>query len=288
MQTIAILGANGVYARWLMPRLAAAGHGIRALVRRPEAAGVARACGADVRTADVFDADSLLRGLAGCDVGINLATSLPGPSGRGNYEENDRVRRNGAPIWVEACRKAGVKRVIQQSIAMLNASGSDAWSDEDTLYDAGDSVAGRAYAASVAMEETIRASDLDWVILRGALFYGAGTGFDDDWFARAGAGKLRLPGDGSDYVSLCHVSDMAAATVAAIDRRPSRQTLIIADDEPATWRDVFAYVSELAGAPAPEAGGRAGFPSFRVSNKRARAALGWAPFFKSYREGLSR
>jgi nucleoside-diphosphate-sugar epimerase len=288
MQTIAILGANGVYARRLIPRLAAAGHGIRALVRRPEAAGVARACGADVRIGDVFDADSLVRGLEGCDVGINLATSLPGPSGRGNYEENDRVRRDGAPIWIEACRKAGVTRVIQQSIAMLSASGSDAWSDEDTVYDAGDSVAGRAYVASVAMEETIRASDLDWIILRGALFYGPGTGFDDDWFARAAAGKLRLPGDGSDYVSLCHVSDMAAATVAAVQLWPSRQTLIVADDEPAQWRDVFGYVAELVGAPAPEAGGRAGFPSFRVSNKRARAVLDWAPFFKSYREGLSR
>jgi nucleoside-diphosphate-sugar epimerase len=288
MQTIAILGANGVYARWLMPRLAAAGYGIRALVRRPEAAGVARACGADVRIADVFDADSLVRGLEGCDVGINLATSLPGPTGRGNYEENDRVRRDGAPIWVEACRKAGVTRVIQQSIAMLSASGGDAWSDEETVYDAGDSVAGRAYTASIAMEETIRASDVDWVILRGALFYGPGTGFDDDWFARAAAGKLRLPGDGSDYVSLCHVSDMAAATVAAVQRWPSRQTLIIADDEPAPWRDVFGYVAELTGASAPEAGGRAGFPSFRVSNKRARAALGWAPHFRSYREGLSR
>jgi nucleoside-diphosphate-sugar epimerase len=288
MQTIAILGANGVYARRLIPRLAAAGHGIRALVRRAEAAGVARACGADVRIADVFDADSLVRGLEGCDVGINLATSLPGPSGRGNYEENDRVRRDGAPIWIEACRKAGVTRVIQQSIAMLSASGSDAWSDEDTVYDAGDSVAGRAYVASVAMEETIRASELDWIILRGALFYGPGTGFDDDWFARAAAGKLRLPGDGSDYVSLCHVSDMAAATVAAVQLWPSRQTLIVADDEPAQWRDVFGYVAELAGAAAPEPGGRAGFPSFRVSNKRARAALDWAPFFKSYREGLSR
>jgi nucleoside-diphosphate-sugar epimerase len=287
MQTIAILGANGVYARSLMPRLSA-GYGIRALVRRPEAAGVARACGADVCVADVFDADALVRGLEGADVGINLATSLPGPSGRGTYEANDRVRREGTPLWVEACRKAGVKRVIQQSIAMLSASGSDAWSNENTVYDAGDSIAGRAYYASVAMEETIRASDLDWIILRGGLFYGPGTGFDDDWFARAQAGKLRLPGDGSEYVSLCHVSDMAAATVAAIERWPSRQTLIIADDEPAPWRDVFGYVAQLAGAPAPAAGGRSGFPSFRVSNRRARAALGWAPFYKSYREGLVR
>lgn len=287
-QTIAILGANGVYGRWLTPRLIAAGYKVRALVRRPEAAGIAAACGADVRIADIFDEASMIAGLEGCDVGINLATSLLGPSGRGDYDTNDRVRREGTPVWVAACGKAGVKRVIQQSIAMLSASGTDAWSDEDTIYPSEDSVSGRAFAASVAMEDAIRASDLDWIILRGGLFYGPGTGFDDDWFARAQAGKLRLPGDGAAFVSLLHVADMAAATLAAIKAWPSKQTLIIADDEPAPWRDVFGFVAQSIGAPAPEAGGRAGFPSFRVSNRRARAALNWAPFYTNYRVGLVR
>jgi nucleoside-diphosphate-sugar epimerase len=288
MVTIAILGANGVYGRWLTPRLIQDGHTVRALVRRPEAAGIAIACGAEVRTADIFDEASLVAALEGCEIGINLATSLPGPSGRGSYDENDRVRRDGAPIWISACRKAGVARVIQQSIAMLSASGGDAWSDEDTTFTGGDGVAGRAYAATLAMEDSVRASDLDWIILRGALFYGPGTGFDDDWFARARDGKLRLPGDGSDFVSLLHISDMAAATAAAVKRWPSRQTLIIADDEPAPWRDVFGFIAQSIGAQAPEPGGRAGFPSFRVRNTRAKAALNWTPFYTNYRAGLIR
>ncbi|WP_395644931.1 NAD-dependent epimerase/dehydratase family protein [Terricaulis sp.] len=288
MQTIAVLGASGVYARWLMPRLTNAGYKVRALVRRPDAAGVARACGADIRVADIFDEASLVAGLEGCDVGINIATSLPGPSGRGSYDENDRIRRDGTPIWINACRKAGVTRIIQQSIAMLSASNSDAWSDEDTTFTGGDSVTGRAYDASIAMEDAVRASDLDWIILRGALFYGPGTGFDDDWFERARAGKLRLPDDGSAYVSLLHISDMAAATLAALKHWPSRQTLIIADDEPALWRDVLGYVADIANAPAPQPGGRASFPSFRVSNARAKAALSWSPFYTNYRMGLAR
>jgi nucleoside-diphosphate-sugar epimerase len=289
MQTIAILGASGVYGRWLTPRLAAGGHAVRALVRRPEAAGVARACGADVRVADTFDEASMVAGLEGCDVGINLATSLPGPSGRGSYDANDRIRREGVPVWLQACRKAGVKRVIQQSIAMLSASGNDAWSDEETTIGAGgESVIGRAYGAAIAMEEAVRASALDWVILRGGLFYGPGTGFDDDWFARARAGKLRLPEDGAAFVSLVHVSDMAAATVAAVKHWPSRQTLIVVDDEPARWRELFGFIAQSVGGPAPEPGGAAAFASFRVSNRRARAALNWAPFYTNYRVGLIR
>lgn len=286
---IAILGANGVYARHLIPRLVAAGHSVRAVVRRPEAAGVAHACGAEIRTGDIFDPAAMATAFAGCTMAINLATTLPGPSGRGDFEANDRLRVEGAPNLVAACRAAGVKRLIQQSISFVNASGNDRWSDEDHIYQPpSDSIAGRAILAALAMEETIRASGLDWVILRGGLFYGPGTGFDDGWFSRAAAGKLRIPGDGSDYVSLVHIADMAAATVTAVHRWPSRQALIVCDDEPAPWRDVFGFIAASVGQPMPETGGPAGFPSFRLRNTRAKAALGWQPFFATWRQGFSR
>ena len=288
--TIAVLGATGVYARHLVPRLAARGHRVRALVRRPEAAGVAAACGADVRVADVFDAIALRAALAGCDVGINLATSLPAPGKTtGDYAANDRLRRDGTPIWVAACRDAGVPRVVQQSIAMVNAGAGDAWSDERTPYAADpDDGAGHAVAAALAMEETVRSSGLDSLVLRGGLFYGPGTGFDDDWFARARAGKLRLPADGSGWVSLVHIADMAAATVAALDRWPADRTLIGADDRPSRWREVLGYVSAAVAAPPPEAGGRLALPSFRVRNARARDALSWQPLYADHRAGLAR
>jgi nucleoside-diphosphate-sugar epimerase len=287
-KTIAILGATGVFGRHLTPRLAAAGYRVRALVRRQEAAGVARGCDADIRIADIFDASTLLAGLEGCDIAINLATSLPGPSGRGDYAVNDRVRAEGAPRLMEACRQSGVGRILQQSIAMVGAAG-ETLADETVVYaPTGDDLIARAFRATLAMEETVRASGLDWIILRGALFYGPGTGFDDDWFARAAAGKLRAPGDGSDFVSLIHIADMAAATVAAVEAWPSLQTLIIADDMPARWREVFEYITKLAGAEPPQPGGRIGFPSFRVSNRRARELLGWAPRYADYRSGMVR
>jgi uncharacterized protein YbjT (DUF2867 family) len=60
--TVGVLGATGVYARHLLPRLVARGINVRALVRRPEAAVVARRCGAQIRTADIFDEESLRAG----------------------------------------------------------------------------------------------------------------------------------------------------------------------------------------------------------------------------------
>lgn len=286
--TIAVLGASGVYGRHLTPRLIEAGYTVRALVRRVEAAGVARAYGAEVRVADIFDPGSLEAGLAGSDVCINLATSLPGPSGRGDYAVNDRVRREGVPLLLEACRRAGVARLLQQSIAMVATPGETLVDESHTHRPDGDDPGARAIAVTLDMEDAVRASGLDWIILRGGLFYGPGTGFDDDWFARAAAGKLRLPGDGSDFVSLVHIADMAAATVAALRVWPSRETLIIADDRPARWREVFAHIAVQCDAEPPTAGGRAGFASFRVSNRKAREVLGWAPRYGDYRSGLIR
>jgi len=285
---IAVLGATGVYGRHLLPRLIAAGYQVRALVRKPEAAGLTAMCGAELAAADIFDETSLRAGLAGCEIAINLATSLPAPGEQGDYAKNDALRREGTPIFVRACRDAGVARVLQQSIAMTHAGGGDAWADEDTFHPVAEGVAGAAIAAVRAMEAAITESALDWVILRGGLFYGPGTGFDDDWFARARAGKLRLPAAGDDYVSLIHIADMAHATVAALRFWPSRQPLIVADDNPARWRDLLTYVSALAGASPPPPGGRAAMPSFRVKNTRARQSLRWLPIYRDYRAGLVR
>jgi nucleoside-diphosphate-sugar epimerase len=286
---VAVLGASGVYGRHLVPRLAAAGYHVRALVRRPESAAVAAACGAELAAADIFDEASLRAGLADCDVAVNLATSLPGPTSTGDYARNDQLRREGTPIWVRACRDVGVPRILQQSIAMIHAGGGDAWADETTSRPVeAEGVAAAAIAAVRAMEATIEASGLDWLVLRGGLFYGPGTGFDDDWFTRARADRLRLPGEGADYVSLVHIADMAVATVAAIGRWPSRRALIVADDHPATWRDVLTHVCTVAGATPPRPGGRALMPSFRVTNRRAREVLSWAPSYPDYRAGLAR
>jgi nucleoside-diphosphate-sugar epimerase len=288
-ESIAILGANGVYARHLIPRLVASGYNVRAIVRRPEAANAARAAGASIKVADIFDVASMTAAFEGCDVAINLATTLPGPSGRGDFAANDKLRVEGVPNFVEACSKADVAKIIQQSIGWVAASGSAAWTDEDHVYRSdADSISNKAIAAALTMEQTIKSSGLDWIILRGGLFYGPGTGFDEGWYAPASAGKLRLPGDGTDYVSLVHIADMAAATAAVVKKWPSRSVLTVCDDEPVQWRDLFGFVCESIGQAAPQAGGPPGFPSFRLKNARAREALGWQPLYKSYREGLAR
>lgn len=286
-EEIAVLGANGVYARHLIPRLVAVGHKVRALVRRVEAATLAQWCGADVRVADIFDIASMTAALEGCSMGINLATSLPGPSGRGDFATNDILRIEGTPNWLEACRRAGVNRVIQQSIGLINSSNSTQWSDEETIFQsAKETTASRAIAACLLMEKAVEESGLDWLTLRGGLFYGPGTGYDDTWHSMAKVGKLRLPGKGEDFVSLIHIADMAAATLKAIELWPSRRALIVCDNNPAPWREIFSFINTMAGQDNLQEDGVIGFPSFRLKNKRACEVLQWSPFYQSYHTGL--
>ena len=288
MGLIGILGASGVYGRHLVPRLVARGHRVRALVRRPEAAGSLAACGAELHRADIFEPATMQAGLAGCDLAINLATGLPMPGARGvDFSANDRLRREGVPNWVQAGRDAGVPRILQQSIALVHAGPAGILTDETTLLPPDlTTVTGQAIDATLQMEATIRRSDLDWVILRGAYFYGPGTGVDVMWMAQARDGKLRMPGDGTDYMSLLHIADMAQATMAAIAVWPNRQALIIADDRPATASEILGHAAALAGGPPPQPGGRGWGRSYRVSNARARHVLGWAPAYPDYRSGL--
>jgi nucleoside-diphosphate-sugar epimerase len=137
------------------------------------------------------------------------------------------------------------------------------------------------------MEEMVRGSALDWCILRGGLFYGAGAGLEDEWRQAAYAGALQLPADGSDMISLIHSVDMARAVVLAAEAAPRGSIYNVVDDEPATYADLFAYVAAQAGAVAPQAGGPRLRASFGCSNSKIKRELGWQPAFPSYRSGLA-
>ena len=90
-----------------------------------------------------------------------------------------------------------------------------------------------------------------------------------------------------------------AGGLDALVRRPHLHGIFhLCDDEPAPPQDVTAFAASLLGIEPPpevpfeEAGLSRMARSFyseckRVSNARAKAALGWRPLYPTYREGLS-
>ena len=98
--------------------------------------------------------------------------------------------------------------------------------------------------------------------------------------------------------SRVHVEDIARGLEALLSKPALRGVFHLCDDEPAPPQDVTAFAAGLLGmAPPPEtdiadAGLSPMARSFyaeckRVSNARAKAALGWRPLYPSYREGLT-
>ncbi len=108
-----------------------------------------------------------------------------------------------------------------------------------------------------------------------------------------GARRIVKPGQ---IFSRAHVTDIASALHLSIES-PATGAFNICDDEPAPADDVLAYAARLLGLDPPPAvniedanlspaAQRFYAECKRVSNARAKAALGWRPAFPTYREGL--
>lgn len=278
---ILVVGATGVLGRQVVPRLSERGHAVRAVVRRAEQGPALEAAGAEVVQGDILDRGSLLMAAAGCEATIHIATAIPrGPGG--DWSRNDRIRREGTSNLLAAAAAQGVRRYVQQSIVMLYGDTGASLVDENAPLQP------RPVIQSAAdMEELVRQSALEWCILRGALFYGAGAGLEDEWRQAARRGELLLPGDGSDRISLIHVVDMARAVVAAVESAPAGSIYNVVDDEPPAYAGLYAYVAAQEGVAPPAAGGARVRQSFACSNAKIKRELGWQPAYPTYRSGLA-
>lgn len=132
-------------------------------------------------------------------------------------------------------------------------------------------------------ERTLRAAMPEAIVLRFAGIYGPGR-----VLRRAAllAGEL-LAADPDKWLNLIHVADGADAVLAAEARAAAGDTLIVSDGTPASRRQVYTEAARLLGVEAKFAPGPpAAEPNRRAVNRRLRA-LGWAPRFPSYAEGLA-
>lgn len=151
---IAIVGGNGQIARLLHPRLVAAGHQPVALVRREEQRSPLEGLGAEVRLLDIEqeDATAFATAFAGCNAVVFAAGGGPD----GNLERKRTVDLEGSLKSIDAAGQAGIRRFVQVSAIDV---------DEPVPADVGE-----VWAAYVAAKRdadvALRASELDWTILR--------------------------------------------------------------------------------------------------------------------------
>jgi nucleoside-diphosphate-sugar epimerase len=297
-------GATGAIGRPLVPGLVAAGHEVIGLTRRPERIADLEAAGARGVVCDVIDRDATLA-LADevrPDLVLDETTALPQFFDARRMDEfyagMVELRLRGTPNLIEAAERTGA-RIAFQSIAFLYAPGDNGRprTEDDPTYDQDAPFPWNlALPMIVALEQ--RVAGMGGLVLRYGWFYGPGTHFDEGQTA-LDVRRRRMPivGRGTGMWSFIHVDDAAAATVAAVEAGLTGIVNVV-DDEPLAMREWLPAYARSLGAKKPLR-----VPAWPVrrlaplaahyattlpgaSNARARSELGWAPRFRSAREGF--
>jgi nucleoside-diphosphate-sugar epimerase len=279
---IFIVGATGVLGRALLPLLLQKGCIVRTFARTPEKVRALELAGVEAVEGDLLSLETagrLADEMKGCNAVIHIATAIPRDSRDTEaWETTARLRTAGTRSLLQASLSAGARRYIQQSIVMAYPDGGNRWLEEDTPLDT--SPARRAISDPVfTMEDMVRdvsPEQLQWCILRGGLFVGPETG-QDDLIASLRAGRVTVPCDGRNFLSLVHVVDMARAIVRTLEEPLVVATFNIVD-EPIRNGDYLDHLADLLGVPHPPHDLSLPCPpSYRCSNRAARAVLGWTP-----------
>ena len=288
---VCVVGATGVLGRALVPMILQQGHSVRALARFRKATKDFFPPDADCRFFDLLSpsaGDDLVPLLEGCDAVVHAATQIPSDfTAPGAWDANNRLRIEGTPQLVQASLAAGVSIYIQQSIEMAYLDLGDRWIDENTPFDTSPARS-RSSAAVVAMENAVKQIPPDsmrWCILRGGAFVGKGT-FQDDAINRLLRGTDVVAGNGQNFISPIHVTDMASAIVASLERG-SQGSIFNINATPLRAGEYADALAAALGVAKPKRDTtQPNPPSYRCSNELARNSLGWLPIENIIPESL--
>jgi nucleoside-diphosphate-sugar epimerase len=288
-----VAGATGAIGRPLLPRLLAAGHEVTGMTRSEERAAAVRESGARAVVCDVFDEQALGTAMAEAapEVVVHQLTSYPD---RLDYRDADtftatnRLRGEGTRILLGAAAAVGARRMVAQSVSFVDEN-----PEPGRLGDVNKTI--------LDMERAVTGStELEGLVLRYGFFYGPGTVYGAQGSSTSDVRRRRFPvvGRGEWVYSFIHVDDAADATVAAVERG-APGVYDVVDDDPAAMRDWLPAFADAIGAKKPlrapvwlarlVAGKEAVASGTRMeggSNARARAELGWAPRWASWRQGF--
>lgn len=221
-----VIGASGMLGRRVTAGLLARGARVLATGRNPDKLAEARAAGAEVAMLDLTQPDGFEATLSGIDTMFTAAHGLMDRSGHGA----EWIDEEGMCRLIDAAIAAGVRRFV-------HTSAQDAAPDSPAAFT----------RAKHAAERHLRASGLDWTILRPAAFA--------DLYAQAMigdrviAGKtVWLLGPGTTRRNLVAVDDVVAIALRAlIDGGFSRETVEVTGPDNLTEREVAALYSRLSG-----------------------------------------
>ena len=247
---VLVTGASGLLGGQTALALAERGDDVTVLQRRPAGLGLREVL------ADVADAEAVGRAVQGHEAVLHLAAkvNITGPEA-----EYRRANVEGTRAVVDACRHAGVQRLVNVSSPSVAHAGA-------SLVGAGagpaDPAAARGpYARSKAEAELIAlAADseaLAVLAIRPHLVWGPNdTQLVTRIVERGRSGRLPLFGAGAVLVDTTVVDNAVDALVAAVDHcHPDDvhgEALVVSNGEPRPIGEILAAMCRAGGAPEPQ------------------------------------
>jgi nucleoside-diphosphate-sugar epimerase len=302
-----ITGGAGYVGRYVIPALLQANHRVTALARSTGSAEQLTAMGSTVVTGDVTESGAWMSAAADADAIIHLACPSRKAS-RGAFTWHPFPRRfvammeqleaRALPLLFDVARRSSrCSALITTTGPSAAGNHGDAWVDEDAVGKL--SLLGRTqHMVEQRTLESAR-SGVPAMVIRPGAVYGPDGGFAARILRQAERGRLRYAGSGRNFISWIHIQDYAAAYVHALQGGAIGKVVAIVDDEPLRSREGMELLASLTGAAAPT---RVPTPmvrlmagpvitgwatqSARQRNDRAKTLLGWAPRFRSVREGF--
>jgi len=319
MPTAFVTGGSGFVGGRLLERLAEDGWTVRALARSDAAAEAVAGRGAEPVRGDLFDRAALAAGAAGADVAFHAAAKV---GDWGPWAEFRRVNVDGTRAVAEACRAAGVRRLVHVGTEAAVLRGQALRDADERVPLAFDSPV--AYAATKALAEHAvlqgARKGFETMVVRPRFVWGEGdTTLLPRFVALARAGRLRWIGGGCHHTSTTHVDNVVHALLLAAGRGRSGGVWFVTDGSPVVFREFVSELLRTQGVEPPDgevpvpvarAAVAAGELLYRrlplsgpppltrfglwlatrdctLSDRRARAELGYAPVTSRAR-GLAR
>jgi nucleoside-diphosphate-sugar epimerase len=141
-------------------------------------------------------------------------------------------------------------------------------------------------SAEERLLDLARRGEAPALVLRLGGLYGPGRS-PIEWLRRPAMRERILGGGREAWMNWVRVEDAALALALAVESGQPGEVYLITDDEPVRRGDFYRLAAERGGLPAPDLPSRPDDLGKRCSNRKARAELGFAPRFPTYREGLS-
>jgi nucleoside-diphosphate-sugar epimerase len=250
--TAFVTGGSGFIGGALIERLLHEGWDVRALARSDAAAAKVRERGAEAVGGDLDEAQALRAGAEGSEVAFHAAAKV---EDWGDPADFERLNVRGTQNVVDACRAAGVRRLVHVGTEAALMAGQPLVNvDEDAPLRPDSAV---LYSSTKARAELlVRAANgegIETVVIRPRFVWGRGdTTLLPALTELVRAGRFRWIGGGGQLTDTTHVDNTVEGLWLAGTAAPPGGVFFVTDGEPVVFREFVTRMLATRGVTAPE------------------------------------